>query len=152
MRLHVWNELLRVKSAHELVQKCRPLTDDQYQQYLAITEEFINKDNFTFDFTRGWERCKWNREARKFAAKHFVESVKGGMYQKQPLPHHLVTETIAGEVLDMVMVHIFRLYSENSKLPTPQRQAKALLNLERKRADTRRSTVSPFRPTLFLLS
>ena len=56
MRLHVWNELLRVKSAHELVQKCRHLTENKYKKYLDIKEEFINKENLKLDLNRGWER------------------------------------------------------------------------------------------------
>ena len=64
------------------------------------------------------------------------------MYQNPPLPDDWITVDMSAEVLDTIIVHVFRGYSEQSKPATVHNQAKAEMTKERKRANTRRETVS----------
>ncbi|KAI1789841.1 hypothetical protein LXA43DRAFT_1095924 [Ganoderma leucocontextum] len=53
VRAHLWNELLRIKGPEQLPERCPPLTDDEFEQYMHIKDRVLNADNFRIDFTRG---------------------------------------------------------------------------------------------------
>ena len=138
MRSHMlW--LLNCNELKEIGQKCPSLTDDELAAYEAVKGRFFTRQNFRIDFERGWVRCAFNREARAFFCRHFLESVAGGSYKNPPIPSRYFTLDQVGGALDSHMDHA-RLVWRQQVNPPPE--AKVAQRRRQKQINSRKRTVS----------
>lgn len=82
---------------------CPTLTDDEMEEYKQSSgSSFFTAQNFRIDFKRGWKRCPFNAEARRFFIHHFLQSVAG---MDVTIPSRYLTSHQVGLALDSHMEH-----------------------------------------------
>ncbi|KAI0650950.1 hypothetical protein C8Q79DRAFT_1007161 [Trametes meyenii] len=134
---HLEAKLLKIKKLDDLPKRFPSLTDEELTQYDAVVGSFINESNFRIDFTRGWNRCSFNREARQYAIDHFLECTKGGAYCGSTIPKRYLNEYQVGMALDSHMAYMRAQYK---RLVNPDAD-KDKKDKTRKAANTRRNTL-----------
>lgn len=140
--------LLRISSLDEVGAMHPSLTDEQFDKWMATKPDFTPL-TFGIDFKCGWAKNAYNRAARDYFVRHFLESVSGGSYKNPPIPSRYFTLDQVGLALDSHMEHARVRWRQQIKPPSADvAEQRRLGKQNNTRKATVRSTVSSIRYAL----
>ncbi len=117
MRIHLDEEILKIKHVKELPKKFPALTEIQIKAYTDSVEPVItSRDNFFMDFTHPLKTFVPNKIAADFFIEDFLAAVAGGLYKDPPIPPHYLTKT---QIFIALEGHVGHLRSQFLKYMQP---------------------------------
>ncbi|KAJ2986320.1 hypothetical protein NUW54_g9814 [Trametes sanguinea] len=99
-------------------------------QFPTLTEEEVTAysrgdwvpNEFRVDFVRPWKKFSLNKEARESAVTTFLLKVAGGAFLTNPTPEDLLTRETVGDMIDVYMKRLRRLYRKAQNPPSEERK------------------------------